>query len=358
MDIRVVNQDRDFYNLKECWSGLVQKMDKAQPFQTWEWNYYWWKVFGSGKELFLMLAFENGELYGIAPLFKKGRNVFFIGGSDCDFGDFIILKNSYSIIGEFYKQLTIIEPDVIHFKEMPANSPNYHILLNIIQENNFITFRTTGVPFIPINKHKNRQEYYKSLSSNFKRQLNKAQRAISDEYFFDENTLPDHRWVQRMKRLFIKRQKERAGRGNFDSLIPLMDELYNSGMIRVTSIRSKDRIISFTIDFIFKNSFYNWILVIDSDFDKIGHLNFMYNINYCFGQGMYEFNLLRGDYPFKMRWRPEIYSNYDVLIFRTKLLKCWYLLRRYARRLLKKIVYSNRVLINIWRRLSKSNLVR
>ncbi|MBF0485325.1 MAG: GNAT family N-acetyltransferase [Candidatus Omnitrophica bacterium] len=60
-----------FLALKEEWTDLAGRVPELSIFLTWEWGSVWWKHFGKGLELFVLVARDNaGRLKGIAPLVK------------------------------------------------------------------------------------------------------------------------------------------------------------------------------------------------------------------------------------------------------------------------------------------------
>ncbi|MEM2970472.1 MAG: cellulose biosynthesis protein, partial [Candidatus Bathyarchaeia archaeon] len=64
--VEIDNYD-DFLALEEDWNNILDKCDHT-IFSTWYWLSNWWKHFGNGKKLLLLLAQENNEIEGIAPL--------------------------------------------------------------------------------------------------------------------------------------------------------------------------------------------------------------------------------------------------------------------------------------------------
>ena len=72
----MLRETRGFASLQEEWDGLYQSCPSATPFQSWEWLYSWWKVYGQGYyELRLItVRSEEGLLVGLLPLMvRRGR---------------------------------------------------------------------------------------------------------------------------------------------------------------------------------------------------------------------------------------------------------------------------------------------
>lgn len=75
MKIRVVNKYEDFIKLKDIWNELLINSSHPLVFLTHQWIDVWWKAFGKGKELFILLVYKGNELTAIAPLMlNKGKH--------------------------------------------------------------------------------------------------------------------------------------------------------------------------------------------------------------------------------------------------------------------------------------------
>lgn len=67
--IRAIKSPSGFSQLEQKWQELVELDPNATPFQTFAWQSAWWRIYGSGKSP-LFLAVEDGEaLLGLYPLY-------------------------------------------------------------------------------------------------------------------------------------------------------------------------------------------------------------------------------------------------------------------------------------------------
>lgn len=57
--------------LGEAWRALADAAPEATPFQTWEWHASWWRHYGRGKQAHVVLLHEGGELAGLMPLVRS-----------------------------------------------------------------------------------------------------------------------------------------------------------------------------------------------------------------------------------------------------------------------------------------------
>ena len=59
--------------LREAWSALVDDAPEATPFQTWEWLSTWWRHFGRGKRAHIVQFWDGNTLVGLMPMVRVKR---------------------------------------------------------------------------------------------------------------------------------------------------------------------------------------------------------------------------------------------------------------------------------------------
>ena len=74
--IKLIQDEKDFFALKNTWNALLEKSSANNIFLTWEWISTWWKYFGKEGKLYTLTAHnEKDELVGIAPLHIRIRKI-------------------------------------------------------------------------------------------------------------------------------------------------------------------------------------------------------------------------------------------------------------------------------------------
>lgn len=68
---RVVESDSEFASLAAPWEALQQDAAVTSVFETFDWQYLWWKTYGRGRPLRLLLATIDDRLVGILPLYLE-----------------------------------------------------------------------------------------------------------------------------------------------------------------------------------------------------------------------------------------------------------------------------------------------
>ena len=74
ISLRVVKTLRAFYRLRQEWDSLLNTSPQGTIFLTHEWLGSWWSVFGKGRRLRVLLAYnQEGRLVGGVPFYIRLR---------------------------------------------------------------------------------------------------------------------------------------------------------------------------------------------------------------------------------------------------------------------------------------------
>jgi len=82
---------------QDNWNELASRSDTNTIFQTYEWVTSWWKVFGQGRELWVIAVFRGDRLVGLAPLMRELSDgtapvIAFISENNADYCDFLLTE--------------------------------------------------------------------------------------------------------------------------------------------------------------------------------------------------------------------------------------------------------------------------
>src|SRR5215203_312941 len=75
---------REFASVQEEWDELYESCPRATPFQSWEWLYSWWEVYGEGSyglRLITLRDAGSGRLVGLLPLMVRRGRLLLLGDS-------------------------------------------------------------------------------------------------------------------------------------------------------------------------------------------------------------------------------------------------------------------------------------
>jgi CelD/BcsL family acetyltransferase involved in cellulose biosynthesis len=85
----VVNDFRRLEELASEWTRLWSSDPRGEIFQTPEWAFAWWQLFGEGSTLCTLVVFAGNEIVGIVPLLKRDGIIQFLGVPEADYADIV-----------------------------------------------------------------------------------------------------------------------------------------------------------------------------------------------------------------------------------------------------------------------------
>ncbi len=71
IQIRLIESDDAFAQLATAWEELQRDAAVTSVFETFDWQYLWWRNYGKERELKLLVASVDGALVGILPLYLE-----------------------------------------------------------------------------------------------------------------------------------------------------------------------------------------------------------------------------------------------------------------------------------------------
>lgn len=152
MDISVLERDEQWADLEAAWDELVAASTEDNPFRRWLWNWTWWKHYGQGRRLAILVARENGVLIGLAPFFLQdrasrpiGRTLRLLGSTDvCSEYLGLIVRRStetrvvpalLAFLFDQWRQTW----DMLHWTDLPSDGAEVPLIEAFLQDR--------GLPF-------------------------------------------------------------------------------------------------------------------------------------------------------------------------------------------------------------------
>jgi CelD/BcsL family acetyltransferase involved in cellulose biosynthesis len=73
LSVDIIKSLEQFEGLRDEWENLFNSCNNLSVFQSFTWNYGWWKYRGKGLQLSIITVCENNHLVGIGPFMVKSR---------------------------------------------------------------------------------------------------------------------------------------------------------------------------------------------------------------------------------------------------------------------------------------------
>jgi len=330
-----------FLSLKTCWNTLLEKSRSDNVFLTFEWLTTWWEVFGEDKELCLLLIKkEGGEAIGIAPLMvRKGFSLFgrrlryveFIGSGKCDYHDFIIVDRRNEVITAifdfFLKEYHAW--DLIKLRHIREISPNLNSLSSLT---GFKKVRkiVDKCPYIPIKKEKDWDTYFQNRGKNLRKDFRKKYKRLSKigDICFLGSSGEFNQGINQFRQIYEKRYKVMGKCSTFfkgKEMVFFRRIHYvaqTEGWVKIFLLKLNNKIIGYRYGLLYKQKFYDWVTSFDPDFFEYspGKLLIGEAIKFSMENNIKEFDFLRGDEKYKLKWTKITRSNYELFFLKNNIL--------------------------------------
>jgi CelD/BcsL family acetyltransferase involved in cellulose biosynthesis len=142
MKIGRIEDFKTFLKLREEWNTLLFSSKQNSLFLTHEWFSAWWKSFGEGYSMEVLLyRNDDGSLAGVAPLMAKNRNLHLIASREVsDYCDFFSLperrEDFFKDLLEYFKD-SVGDLNKFEFINIKSSSPTLFFLPRLASEYGF-----------------------------------------------------------------------------------------------------------------------------------------------------------------------------------------------------------------------------
>lgn len=352
MEYKIITDEAGFLAEKERWNAICARMEDATPFQSWQWNYYWWKHNEPTDSLFIIKAFEGKQVFGYAPIVVKDKTAQFIGNRDMDYGLFIVAERG-AIAIEGFVDMILKKGFSLALQEMPARSPQLHMVQKLLEtRKRYILHRTTRTVHVDLPRYGDMDTYMKYLSQSMRNKTIKV--GLQKGLQIGPEPVTDA-LLQEIREIYENRQEYRGGAPDITWSFSIIQMLHVENMLDVYVARNKEEAVGFLVAFCYENCRYIWLVAFKQEYRDCfpGQLLFYNVLKDGFADGNVQVDFMRGDYDFKMRWECELDTNYTVYLCR----KYWDYRKKKTvfaiKPKLKRIVYGSPFLERIYRKYGK-----
>jgi len=361
--LRVINELSGFKELGHVWNALLQKSLDNDVFSTWEWLWNWWRHFGTGRSLRVLVAEEGNEIIGIAPFmlskYSFGRigslsRIEFISFPHGDYNNLILLDKSPIECVKLFLEglLDFSDWNLLDLRDIRDNSVTADCLRKICggEDLRLKLLDETFCPFV--NLPSSFDAFMAGLSRNMRRNLRKRLKKLQAGYKVEFKSQRDFSSLDKAMEVFFKlhqeRWKARGRKGAFASEefkgfhLDVAKAFDEKGWLDLRFLTVDDVPVAaaYTFDYNFKK--YGYLTGFDPEFAKygVGNLLKMHLVEECIRKGFREYDLTRDFEPYKADWATGVRKNLVARLVRGGMfakMYCWTLENRAARWLSSKL---------------------
>ena len=354
--------------IRKDWEIFLSDASEHSFFMTWDWLVTWWEHFGKGRELFwIMLRDESGVILGAAPLYlreQKSASFFrykelrFIGTGAMvapEHLDLLALPDHKKAVTEKLAEYLIKEAACWDELCLTDVSNPYSLAgqlalhLNSIGLKIVSELQSPSAPYVPLPA--TWEDYFKSLKDNMrhniKRRRRKAEKNLNSTFqVFEGNSEELAATFDSFKHLHGQRKKSQGIVDKFeieaykDFHHTLIHRIYEKKRLYLAFMMGEGKPIAGQYGFLYQGHLYGYQTGFDLSYSKFGAFQILssYVIEDAISKGFTEFDLLRGEEPYKFDWTTHVRRKITSHIFSSNATaQRLYKLKEIRKRLVRKV---------------------
>ncbi len=325
--IRVITEPGEFEAQSGVWNNLLQSNGSENSiYLTHEWVSTWWKHFGEGKKLNILLIEREKQIVGIIPLIRNEYRVGLfklhalesMGAFNSNFVGLIPPENGEEVVTALLSYL-VDELNrgnsIMMLKEVPEDSRFLGLLrrhASVFSKNVVVQEKvTTLAPYILLPA--TWDEYFHSLSRKRQWALRRGLRDSQKPHGFEFQICAEHQLNDKLGEFFDLHQSRWRSeniKGIFSD--PKMKGFYTDlatqflkrNWLNFSYLTAGGEMTSAVYGYIYNGKMYPSTSARDLRYAEygVGHLHYMFLIKYAIEKGLREFDFLKGDEPYKFYW--------------------------------------------------------
>lgn len=331
-----INDISEFEGLKDIWNQVLQNSRDNDVFSTWEWIRCWWQHFGKERKLRILVAKEDNEIIGFAPLMVskysflhlgKFHKLELIGSPDADYNNFVISKKEHECLNLFLKHLSQSSDwDMLEFRDIREGSVSAQVLNKVCgSPDSKLNFEMgTVCPYVTLPE--STELFMNSLSANMRRNLRRKMRKLQETYNVEFKDYNKFASVDEAMDTFFDLHQRRwnsiGERGAFASAAfcafhrDIAKAFSRTGWLALDFLTLDDEPVSVEYSFDYGLKKYGYLTGFNPDFGRysVGMISKLYVIEESIRKGFREYDFTRGLESYKTSWTAAVRKNFVVRV--------------------------------------------
>ncbi len=333
----------EFSNAEDPWTDLVRSSAYPLPFLSHPWICVWWRHFGQGREFLAPVVRENSKLLAGIPLAIRTVSLMGVpitvaeivgtgpvptrGMGLADKADIVVRRDAPEagklLTTELAKLLGYV--DVLALKGVDGCSPTGEVFPSLTAARHSVSVVSRSVsPYLSLPRRW--EEYLHSRSNNFRKQLKKKRRQLSEAGLVEIARLGPRddcvAWMAEVVSVDRRSWSARRGTNLYRHpaikafFLELVLEMANRGLIDLHLLRLDGRAIAYELCLDLEGRVFSYNSSFDADMGKLspGTVLTATVIEDACRRGRLEYDLLRGGEDYKFRWTHHNRRESEVIV--------------------------------------------
>jgi CelD/BcsL family acetyltransferase involved in cellulose biosynthesis len=341
ISIRTIDTTESFAALACAWEALHAEAPAASIFTSWLWQHEWWKVYGQGQPLRILVATEGGRTAGILPLYVQTskvagfpvRHLRLLGTGGDTFPDDVgpvLGGSSPGEVGRALAQaaLRLEGWDILALADMDARLGFHDAAADEARQAGLSLREGVAERISYIDLPPSWDEYLKSASGTRRHRIRSRRRKLAAvgpaRFFVWEEPASVDSAVDQLIALHRKRWDAIGEPGSFASR--QYNEFHRAvikgclarGWLRLYCLELAGRIVAIKYAYRFRNAIYFMQCGFDPDLapHAVGSVLLGHAIEHAIGEGNTVWDFLRGEHAYKVEWGTGARNTMSVTVQR------------------------------------------
>ena len=333
IQISEINSKEQFYEIKKEWNKILNKSAENNIFLTWEKMAPSVNHLGKESSLKILCATEGNKLIGIAPFRITPRSltghlgfglVEFLTSGETDYTGIILTEQEEQCLYQFLKYLFAQKDwDLIYLPDLPQTSQTLALLKNSKEIPKFEVEAGFVCPYISMPDSKDK--FLASLNSKFQKKLKNSLKKLEREkgkvelkHYYQLGSLEET--IKILVKLHQKRWMLKGEPGRFANQkshsITLQTAKYfaEKDWLRLYFLMVENKPVAAELNLEYDGKMYCHLKGLDPEYYKyrVGSLLTLKVLEECVEKGIYEYDLMQGDEPYKFEWTSKYRRSVNV----------------------------------------------
>ncbi|MDQ7801858.1 MAG: GNAT family N-acetyltransferase [Armatimonadota bacterium] len=340
LTLELLTRSEELHHLATDWDGLARESG-ASVFHTAAWVQTWWEAFGHGRSLRALVVRSGGQLAGILPLCldrtrSGARRLRAVGSPEADYGGVLVHPHLWESAVEFLADALYGDRgwDVLWLPQVPEACQATRLLLGRLREKGCRVVERRSWCY-RVRLPASWEEYLETLSRPTRRRLlQKARRLLELDARADRADACGQ-GVDDFAALHTRQWARRGQSGAFASPGTLRfhrllaEALAARGWLDLWWLKVGETVQAAVYDFRFGRSVYSYLSAVNPDGLlrlSPGLVLTLWRIRAAIEDGYADYDLLRGDEPYKESLGAQPYPTSTYLVGRPGRWRAWWYL--------------------------------
>ncbi len=289
-----------------------------------------------------MLAKDNDKVLAIAPLMRTKYHFLhfgnlvkmeFIGCPQSDYNNFILINRETECLKLFLDRLIEHNDwDALELREIPENAASVDMLRKLAFQESMSKLEEKQISICPYMSLPDSTDVFISgLKGDMRRNLRRRMKRLSEKFRVEIKTQNDFDSIEEAMNAFYKLHQKRwrtKGVSGVFARKELRDfhinvtRLFNEkGWLGLYFLTANDDPIATIYSFDYRQKKYEYLTGFDPNYSKygVGNLLRLHVAKDCIRKGFKEYDLMRGDEPYKSNWRTQNRKNLEMRLINKRL---------------------------------------